>query len=100
MNLEFKRSLESRQDPLGDPVDATDEQRNGVVSALRLSLSEDLQLTDPISSQLATGSGSATQWDAGLDSLVLEGNVITDGASLRIFDQRATPTVITAKRFL
>jgi len=98
MNLEFKRSLESAQNPADGPAYSTHEQRNRVVSALRVSLSEDLQLTDPYSPQSGKGSGSATQWDAGQDSLVLEENSTTDGVSLRIFDQRVTPTVIAAKR--
>ena len=96
MNLEFKRSQEFSRNPADGPVNS-DKQRNMVISALRLSLSEDLQLSDPYLSQSVSGSGSATQWDAGQDSLVLEGNAASDSATVRIFDQRVTPTVIAAK---
>lgn len=96
MNLEFKRTLDAVRNPGDNSSGSSDGGSNLVFSALRLSLSEDLQLPAPYLS----GSGSATQWDAGQDSLVLEENAITDGVTLRIFDQRVTPTVIAAKSSL
>jgi len=95
MNLEFKRTFNAVRNPAGSP--SGEQPDNVVFSALRLSLSEDLELSDPYTSETGSSSSPATQWDAGQDSLVLEENSTTDGATLTIFDQRVASTVIASK---